>query len=138
VGKRLCGEIGGGALAEINGAKPSLSQWLYACSDGGALGYPYGLTFDPNVCGGQVTAQGQIAEVGAHAGCVGGLPGIYDMSGNVWEWTDTCQAPPGVQCHALGGAFDSQTAADLACQGERNWTRTSGAADIGFRCCLDL
>jgi len=137
LGKRLCGEIGGGALAETNGANPALSQWLYACSDGGAHAYPYGDSYDPNACGGQ-DAQSSIAEVGAHSGCVGGVPGLEDMSGNVWEWSDTCQSTqPGAFCHVLGGAFDS-TSAELQCVGERNWTRTSGAANIGVRCCLDL
>jgi formylglycine-generating enzyme required for sulfatase activity len=137
-GKRLCGQIGGGALPEINGAvDPSASQWIYACSDGGSLQYPYGNTFDQNACGGQA-AQSTIAEVGTHPGCVGGLPGIDDMSGNVWEWTDTCASDQaGAFCHAVGGAFDS-TATELQCTSERNWTRTSGAGNIGFRCCLDL
>jgi formylglycine-generating enzyme required for sulfatase activity len=137
VGKRLCGEIGGGALAEP-GTDAVHSQWLYVCSDGGAHAYPYGDTFDPNVCGG-MAAGSQIAEVGSQPGCVGGLPGIYDLSGNVWEWTDTCHddTTPNVLCHALGGAFDG-TQADLACLGVRAWARNGGAANIGFRCCLDL
>ncbi len=137
-GKRLCGRIGGGPLAEVNGnVDTSVSQWVYVCSDGGTLQYPYGNTFDPNACGGQAV-QSQIAEVGSHSGCVGGLPGITDMSGNVWEWSDTCASDDaGAFCHVLGGAFDS-TQQELACTSERNWTRTSGAANIGFRCCLDL
>jgi formylglycine-generating enzyme required for sulfatase activity len=136
-GKRLCGQIGGGSLAEVNAADPSLSQWFNVCSDRGALQYPYGNTFDQNACGGQA-AQSSIAEVGTHAGCVGGLPGIDDMSGNVWEWTDTCQnTRPNGFCHAVGGAFDS-TDTELQCTSYRNWVRTSGAANIGFRCCLDL
>ena len=35
-----------------------------------------------------------------------------------------------------GGGFDS-VETELACTGERNWTRTSNAADIGIRCCSD-
>jgi hypothetical protein len=27
---------------------------------------------------------------------------------------------------------------ELACTGERNWTRSSGAMNIGIRCCEDL
>lgn len=137
VGKRLCGEIGGTALTENNATKPALSQWLYACTDGGANAYPYGNGFDPNACGGQAV-QSHIQEVGSQPGCVGGLPGLHDMSGNVWEWTDTCQNDqPTALCHALGGAFDGNQS-DLACLGVRAWNRASGAANIGFRCCLDL
>jgi len=136
-GKRLCGQIGGGALAEINATKPALSQWLYACSNDGALAYPYGNAYDPNACGGEAAGT-SIAPVASQSGCVGGLPGIDDLSGNVWEWTDTCQSDqPTAFCHVLGGAFDS-TAPEMTCLGERNWTRTSAAANIGFRCCLDL
>jgi formylglycine-generating enzyme required for sulfatase activity len=72
------------------------------------------------------------------AGCVGGYPGIYDMSGSVWEWNDVCAGTnPGDFCHVYGGAFDSMPS-ELACKGERNWTRTSTAQNIGFRCCEDL
>jgi formylglycine-generating enzyme required for sulfatase activity len=65
------------------------------------------------------------------------------MSGNVWEWTDTCSGaiPPATAatafCDAMGGAFDS-TETELECVGERNWARNAGAANIGIRCCLDL
>jgi len=138
-GKRLCGQIGGGALAPPNNGDASLSQWVNACSQGGALTYPYGSSFDANACGGQA-ANSRVAIVGTQPGCVGGVPGVYDMSGNVWEWTDTCSnsAPASnAFCDAMGGAFDSMPT-ELECVGERNWTRSSGAANIGIRCCLDL
>ena len=142
-GKRLCGQIGGGALSPQSSANASLSQWLDACSLGGTRAYPYGNTFDQNVCGGGGSGS-QRELVKQRPGCVGGVPGLYDMSGNVWEWTDTCDPPnannpaAGVFCHANGGAFDSSQPTELACTGERNWTRSSGAGNIGFRCCLDL
>jgi sulfatase modifying factor 1 len=136
-GKRLCGQIGGGSLAELDATSPSFSQWLYACTDGGSRAYPYGNTYSGRACGGQAVAS-NIAPVGSRAGCVGGFAGIDDMSGNVWEWTDTCQSnAPGAFCHALGGAFDSMPD-EMACLGERNWTRTASAGNIGIRCCLDL
>jgi sulfatase modifying factor 1 len=136
-GKRLCGEIGGGALAPANEGVAKYSQWYDACSLGGARLYPYGNTFNQGTCGGQAAGT-SVEPVASSPGCVGSIPGVYDMSGNVWEWTDTCVSyDPGGFCQAFGGGFDS-TSSDLACTGERNWTRSSGAADIGIRCCSDL
>jgi formylglycine-generating enzyme required for sulfatase activity len=139
-GKRLCGQIGGGALAEGNTeTNPTLAQWYDACSKGGSLAYPYGNTFNTTICGGGGGAVGStIGPVEVRPGCVGGYPGIYDMSGSVWEWNNVCASSnPGDFCHVYGGAFDSMPP-ELACKGERNWTRTSTAQNIGFRCCEDL
>jgi sulfatase modifying factor 1 len=132
-GKRLCGRIGGGALA-VGGPEhdAAQSQWFNACTMGGARAYPYGASFDMNACG------GPLETVGARAQCIGGYPGIYDMNGSVWEWNDACDsAKPDSFCHAYGGAFDS-TPEELACAvTPRPWTRSAGAANIGIRCCQD-
>jgi len=145
-GKRLCGQIGGGPVAAVNFQLPQDSQWLNACTAGNvARIYPYGDTFE-DVCGGQVNgASSQIAIVGSSPGCVGAYPGVYDLSGNVWEWIDACAAPipstadpGGAFCYTMGGAFDSTQPDDLACLSERNWTRSAGAGNLGIRCCLDL
>jgi formylglycine-generating enzyme required for sulfatase activity len=132
-GKRLCGRIGGGAIAVGAPERdPAQSEWVDACTRGGARAYPYGDAYDANAC------TGDVGSVGARAGCVGGYDGLHDMSGNVWEWTNACDtAEAGSFCHANGGAFDS-TPDELACTATpRPWTRTSTAANIGIRCCQD-
>ena len=132
-GKRICGSIGGGALATVNYKDPTLSQWLAACTREGAQTFPYGNTYQAGTC-----ADSTVSLVETHAGCVGGVPGVYDMSGNLWEWTDTCaSSDPQAFCSVMGGAFDS-TPTELTCVSQRNWTRTSTAANIGVRCCYDL
>jgi formylglycine-generating enzyme required for sulfatase activity len=132
-GKRLCGRIGGGAIAVGTPEHdPTQSEWTDACTRGGTRPYPYGGAYDPNAC------TGDVGSVGARPGCVGGYDGLHDMSGNVWEWTNACDSnQPGSFCHASGGAFDS-TPDEMACSGSpRAWTRTDGAANIGVRCCQD-
>jgi formylglycine-generating enzyme required for sulfatase activity len=138
-GKRLCGKIGGGALVEGSWADASVSQWVNACSRSGARAFAYGATFDANACWGP----GQHASdyVARHAGCQGGFDGIFDMSGNLWEWTDTCGSPTSNPdfCRTMGGAYDSMLPDEFACGRDyRNWVRTAFASNLGFRCCRDL
>jgi len=137
-GKRLCGQIGGGPLAQQYEVDATQSQWFAACSGGGKHMYPYGDTYDPNACGGK-DAMSMLGIVGTHPSCVGGFSGLFDMSGSVWEWTDTCASDMADEfCHVRGGAYDS-TQMELACSGpSRNWKRNSGANNIGLRCCFDL
>jgi formylglycine-generating enzyme len=147
-GKNLCGQIrgpdsDGGALPTTKFTDPTLSEWFDACSMGGTRTYPYGKSYEP-VCEGAVDGSAGLQPVRYNPSCVGGFPGVYDMSGNVWEWTNVCAGPgPGqteanVFCYTMGGGFDSTSTTDLSCVGERNWTRTAGMGDIGIRCCLDL
>jgi sulfatase modifying factor 1 len=153
-GKRMCGAIKGpdsegGALFYGSKVDPTQSQWFNACSRGGEQAYPYGPTFQP-FCGGSIEAGVPGPQpVLYYPKCVGPVSGLYDMSGGVREWTDSCAAQtnngvsdgaegPGDQCVAMGGAYSSQNAADLACDSVRNWQRNSTVGDIGIRCCLDL
>jgi sulfatase modifying factor 1 len=136
-GKRLCGEIGGGALAKVNRTSASDSQWFDVCSAGGTVTYPYGNTFSSTACGG-MAANSMTAIVRSHPQCVGGIPGVYDMSGSLWEWTDACDGnDPTQACDAMGGAFDS-TPSELVCASYRPWGRDAAAGNIGIRCCQDL
>jgi formylglycine-generating enzyme required for sulfatase activity len=136
-GKRLCGQIGAGPLLEQYRTDATQSQWFAACSKGGTQAYPYGQMYDPSICGGQnVTTS--VALTGSRPACQGGYPGLYDMSGNVWEWTDTCASTsPTDFCDTRGGAFDSRYD-ELQCSGLRIWKRNSSAHNLGFRCCAEL
>jgi formylglycine-generating enzyme required for sulfatase activity len=142
-GKRLCGKVGGGPVVDalMNNAK--YAQWFNACSHGGTRTFPYGADYDASLCVGPPSDGGPRTPtlVGTNRGCEGGFPGLFDMSGNLWEWTDNCSGTGAMDaCHACGGAFDSVAAPmnDFACSSCRPWNRTAPATDIGFRCCLDL
>jgi sulfatase modifying factor 1 len=139
-GKRLCGQIGGSSLVASTGlttADIGFYQWINACSGSDETVYPYGNQYMSVCVGGG--PQDAIAPVASAPGCVGGYPGLYDMSGNVWEWVDACTSSTDLTafCSTLGGAFDSPETS-LTCLSQRWWTRVDGAADLGFRCCEDL
>jgi formylglycine-generating enzyme required for sulfatase activity len=135
VGKRLCGGLRGGASAYVNADNSYTSQWASACSKDGNRIFPYVGAYQPDACNGLDHGLGKPLPVGSLASCQGGYNGVYDMSGNVWEWENSCDTPSANQCHIRGGAFDTST---LACSlSGLNYAPSNSAPDIGFRCCED-
>jgi formylglycine-generating enzyme required for sulfatase activity len=149
-GKRLCGRIDGGAFAFVDKATASVSEWYAACSASGTRTFPYGSAFDPKACNGLGNEAGSLVPVGSKATCQGGVPGLFDMSGNVGEWLDACEvgivsdAGPnaGDYCLQAGGDFASRDPPNgldnLRCdQPLTSITRDSAECYWGIRCCAD-
>ena len=155
VGKRLCGAIGGGHNEHEDYADASKSQRYNACSSGGIHNYPYGgnpgISFtngiDDEKCNGfgnSKTGCGSAGtcltvEVGSLGGCQSiesGYEGVYDLSGNVAEWDDSCEVyhTGSDICRARGGSVlhGSDECAEDSGYG---FTRHDVKSDIGFRCC---
>jgi sulfatase modifying factor 1 len=124
-GKRLCGNLSGGAVSSSGLTDENQSQWFNACSDGGSKSYPYGDTAIPGAC-----ASGQPKEVKSYPCCQGGIPGIYDLVGNAEEWEDSCTPknndPSKDQCATRGAS---------SCSSVQNEDRSRHQVSIGFRCC---
>ncbi len=147
-GKRLCGKIGGGSVALTSFNDATLDQWYSACSsegvncEGTSGGcYPYGGPYQAGVCNGDDPGGGPGSWTNLLS-CVGGVPGVYNMSGNVAEWEDSCSATAGAgdTCAVRGGSYQDGASA-LRCDSgggasppteERNYA----GPDVGFRCCL--
>jgi formylglycine-generating enzyme required for sulfatase activity len=83
-----------------------------------------------------------------HTRCQGGSTGLYQMSGNVAEWEDSCTdggpgTGPAEPCSLRGGSYtangDSTT---VSCEAARELARMPPAgtpdplADVGIRCCI--
>jgi formylglycine-generating enzyme required for sulfatase activity len=135
-GKRLCGAIGGGALGFGDYDNAGASQWYFACSKGGALTYPYGNVYNASTCNGMDESGGTILKVASLPGCVGGFPGLYDMSGNVWEWEDSCTGytSSSEACRLRGGSC-IRPGTQITCGIDQSQPRSYNGAHIGFRCC---
>jgi formylglycine-generating enzyme required for sulfatase activity len=149
-GKRLCGRIGGGPLDPAGRNNPLLDEWFYACGGPNLQTYPYGPTYQPSYCNGEEAGVGFVAQSGSFPNCQGYFPGLYDMSGNVWEWEDACDDAGGSgnhgadNCAARGGAYE-QPGGALTCMDPNSqliFQRNSNAGGlncgIGIRCCSDL
>jgi sulfatase modifying factor 1 len=138
--QHLCGAVGGGPidLDDIN--DPALAQWHRACTGGGGTPlYPYGAMYDPGACNGADAGFEQLLEVGSLRNCNGGYPGIFDMSGNVWEWENSCDVIPLIEpeehlCQMRGGSYFSD-AMNLLCSADLSRVRSHRDDNVGIRCC---
>lgn len=128
--KRLCGRLGGGALRATEAADPRASEWAVACSGGRPQDYPYGASYEDGRC----NARGDAA-VSASTSCEG-VPGVFDMVGNVAEWLDACESSSGAfdECRVAGGSFLS-AGPGAKCTGSAPSTRGARSPDQGIRCC---
>jgi formylglycine-generating enzyme required for sulfatase activity len=65
--------------------------------------------------------------------CEGGVPGLFDMSGNVAEWENVCE---GSACAIVGGSYGS-TATGSTCSTWFSGDRVKPLPNVGIRCCDD-
>jgi formylglycine-generating enzyme len=175
-GKRLCGSVKGGSVSFVPDLRSSIAdQWQAACSNGVTTLFPYGDSFILGRCSDCVPEAGcapdgipeagpdgqpstlhspAVAAVGAFEGCV--TNGVYDLSGNVAEWEDSClesepdstgkRHPENDTCSVRGGSFKLPNAkvgsSCLACSTanckSNKQLRNRRYDDVGFRCCKDL
>ena len=135
-GKRLCGHPGSGPTPYAAFGDSSQSEWFNACSAGGMRTYPYGSTYNASICEGGDIKPNKIVATAFKTGCVGGYPGIFDMSGNVLEWEDACDATAGGTdtCHMRGGS-DLSGSTNLQCSAGTTDLRQNAFINVGFRCC---
>jgi MYXO-CTERM domain-containing protein len=132
-GKRLCTE----------------EEWQAACESDETRVWPYGLLdtdYVPDYCNdnaydfdpGTPEDDDGLLPTGDSTSCVT-KDGIFDMSGNVKEWTSTLVtvAPDPEAWRIRGGGFDSPAAGTRCDFNFSAGTDTYVFGNLGFRCCSD-
>lgn len=127
-GKRLC----------------SYREWKTACAGPQGLTYPYGNEYRKGVCNdGAVSDGGRILPSGESESCVSGY-GVYDISGNIWEWVSDRYEPGTVEGvdhetrGVQGGSANSADTEELACNTPVIEQPDTVYEYAGFRCCVDM
>jgi hypothetical protein len=138
-GRKLCGSIGSAPAEFDDYLDATKSQWFHACVGASDRQYPYGNTFDQDKCNGAPDGI-EAAPVATFDQCVGAYAGIYDLSGNLSEWEDSCvPSDDRVLCHLRGGSYypftEPAPSVLLACNAFEQWNTQAQYAHIGFRCC---
>jgi len=121
-GKRLC----------------RIDEWQLACRGRAGNYYPYGNTYDPNICHTEQDPDVGPFPCGSKGDCVSAF-GIYDMSGNVSEWSATevmNYAGSGRSHYKLGGDWASTGV--YGCYDEKEWEDINFNKWTGYRCCRDV
>jgi formylglycine-generating enzyme len=120
------------------------SEWYAACSDDGRVTYPYGNEFDASACA-VLSPQRDASDPsttiasGTPSTCQGGVPGLFNMLGNVMEWvdytlTDSADGNSQDSVRFVGGSY-RQT--DKPCLTTFGGPRSFRGGDLGIRCCAD-
>lgn len=117
-GKRLC----------------ELEEWRSACAGAAGNIFPYGSVYEGQSCNGAHAGVSQLVETGSFSKCEGGVPGLFDMSGNAWEWSAKCD--DNNDCTIVSGGYTDVDS--LSCPSTVLELGSIGQPDLGFRCCRSL
>lgn len=116
IGKRLCGS----------------EEWTIACTGPYSWRYPYGQSYERFACASNDTA---VSVSGSNPECRGFF-GVYDMSGNLAEWTNT-RARENNQFYYVEGGF-WQSGVQSGCYDKRySYFPQNRHNPVGFRCCKE-
>ncbi len=116
VGKRLCNS----------------DEWTLACTGPYAWKYPYGNSYEPRAC---VSRDTTARPSGSKPECRGYFE-VFDMAGNLAEWTDTRSDKNPAFFNVRGGFWDSGP--HTGCFDTRySYYPQNRHNPVGFRCCKD-
>jgi hypothetical protein len=116
-GKRLC----------------TADEWTLACMGPYSWRYPYGQVYEPYACS---THDTTFSVSGSKPECRSFF-GVYDMSGNLAEWTDT-KAVENRQFYYVKGGFWESGPQSSCLEKRYSYYPQNKHNPVGFRCCSDI
>lgn len=139
IGKTLCGKPDGSPTNPQDFVDPQKDAWFAACSNGGSTQFPYGDAFQPQTCNGGPSGLGSPYPVPSTPDCHGAAApydGVFDLSGNVWEWEASCGSNNGSgdPCRVRGGSYNNDEST-LRCDTDYTLPRNGAYGSVGLRCC---
>ncbi len=116
-GKRLC----------------TSDEWSLACGGIHSWKYPYGELYEPKAC---ITKNKVVSLSGSKPECRGYF-GIYDMAGNLAEWTNTRSKKNKEFYNVMGGFWESGPQGSCF-EPRYSYYPRNRHNPVGFRCCKDV
>lgn len=102
-------------------------EWELACRGAGSSDFPYGPRYEKGRCNGGRGIRAEIAAAGSFPECVS-ASGVFDMSGNVAEWS--------AEGYIHGGSARDRSSGRCN-RRYRGSRQDEGYPDVGYRCCAD-
>jgi formylglycine-generating enzyme required for sulfatase activity len=108
---------------------PTEAEWEYACRAGTGTAYYWGGTMDGSFCWYADNSDGAAHPEGQKQANAWGL---YDMSGNVWEWCEDVYTIHYEECPADGSAYTGSSSGRVERGG--SWSGVAQCSRSSFRC----
>jgi hypothetical protein len=106
-------------------------QWQAACRGKFGYAFPYGREYQKGRCN---TESPDLSYVGDNVPCVSQY-GVFDMSGNVYEWTSTNYSDKNTDKKVMLGG-NHYLGQKNSCCDTRQWEwHNNRSKQLGFRCC---
>jgi formylglycine-generating enzyme required for sulfatase activity len=149
-GKRLCGAFGGGTVPAEKSTDPELSEWMWACTQGGRTAYPYGDEYEAGRCldltymgeSGISFATARPSDVPECRGTLDPFDQVYNLSLNRAEWQNACSLThtSHIVCalHSSVAVNSRDEATSARCDSKVDYGGVlSASPQAGIRCCSD-